>query len=116
MKKKQLSKIELITAIKERIDRKQYIRSELFSLYQMEYSLLLGIFIGISGGILGNFVFNFFEKNSIYYWIFLLIVLLLFSITGFKAYKKILYLNKLYQSNDKEYEELKGMKEKAEKL
>lgn len=111
-----LSKQKIINIIDDKVNKSEHIRSELFSLYQMEYSLIVGILIGVSGGILGNFIYNMFDKNSLIYWLFFLLIIFLFLKSAKKAYNKIKYINGLYTKNDDIFKELTKAKDKSESI
>jgi len=99
-------KPQIIVECENLMKKTECVRSELFNLYQMEFSLLVGIAIGVSGGILGNFIYNIFDKSSKIYWGVFTLLFIIFLLLICKVYQKIKYLNKLYRENDIIYKSL----------
>ncbi|MDD4363641.1 MAG: hypothetical protein PHD33_05505 [Atribacterota bacterium] len=113
--KNDLFKQKVINEIDGLIEKTERVRSELFNIYQMEYALFTGIAFGVLGGILGNFVYNIFDKNSIAYWMFFVLMLIIVGLLAKKTYHKIKHLNKLYIENDDMFEKLNKNKSEISK-
>ena len=101
--------------INKLIKEGQYIDSKIYNLYQLYFSLLTGIVIGITGSILATFIFDFLNKGSFLYWSLFILIIILFIIALGNILKKLKVLKKAYKKSNNNLKPLYNLKEDSEK-
>ncbi|MFA5128462.1 MAG: hypothetical protein WC445_00690 [Patescibacteria group bacterium] len=87
-------------------------RTECFNTILGYKFFIEGIFIGILGNILANYIFNVFDTGSLFYYLFIYTVTFFFSIFLFKHFKKEKLFSKMYWEFERKQNDLGNLKKR----